>query len=66
MKRLLMLLTITATACTSAVRPVLTSPDQKIWLVKGVDEIYRCADAGAADQPPNPVCIRARIVEGTK
>ena len=55
---------VTTSACTSAVRPVLTSADQKVWIVKGTDEVYRCADAGGVDQPPKPVCIRARLVEG--
>jgi hypothetical protein len=53
-------------ACNTAIRPVLTSPEQKVWVIKGEDEVYRCADGAAVDQPPNPVCIRARLIEGTK
>lgn len=58
----LVLIAILMSACApKVVRPVLTSPEQKIWLVKGADEVYRCADAGGADQPPQPVCVPARM-----
>ncbi|HVV81728.1 MAG TPA: hypothetical protein VHE35_01570 [Kofleriaceae bacterium] len=50
-------------ACGAAVRPVMTSPEQKIWLVKGQDAIYRCADAGGVDEAPKPVCVRATVVD---
>jgi hypothetical protein len=60
---MLVLLLVALSACTATVRPVLTSPEQKVWLVRGVDEIFRCADAGGVDQPPRPVCVKARVVE---
>jgi hypothetical protein len=61
MKLISLCLVLLSACAAKAVRPVLTSPEQKIWLVKGVDEVYRCADKGAADQPPQPVCVPARM-----
>jgi hypothetical protein len=44
---------------------VVTSNETRIWVLKtggGIDEVYRCADGAAQDQPPRPVCVRAAVV----
>ena len=59
MKRIIaLMLLILGLSSGCAARGILTMPDERIWIVVGKNDVYRCAEVKKRGIP-RPVCIRA-------
>jgi hypothetical protein len=54
-----------ASGCIKPAGGLYSSDESRIWVVRG-DEVFRCADGAAPEQPPKPVCVRAPMTEPSR
>jgi hypothetical protein len=47
--------------CAKPVSGIITMPDHRIWVIRGAEHVYRCAEAEDTGVP-QPVCVRAEFV----
>lgn len=57
MKRMMPLIALLLVGACSPLTGIVTSDERRVWVTRGSD-LYRCADAALADEPPRPVCMR--------
>lgn len=60
----IVLLFVVAGGCAHPVAGLIASDERRIWVVRGSEHVYRCADGSAPEAPPRPLCVRSVFVDG--
>jgi len=49
--------------CIKPVGGLITTDEDRIWVVRDDESVYRCGDGAEEGRPPRPVCVRAPFAD---